>query len=75
MPANIVKTFAEKTGKSTKEIEKKWNEAKAIASKSYKETDPKYFPVVTTILKKMLKLEGLVDYNKYIKMIKLKNEE
>jgi len=59
MPNNIVKSFAKQSGKSTKEVEKLWKEAKGIASKEYpkvqKDSD-KYFKIVTGILKKMLKL-------------------
>jgi Zn ribbon nucleic-acid-binding protein len=54
MPANIVKSFAEKTGKSESEVEKLWDKAKASVDKP--ESDPSYYPNVTSILKKMLGL-------------------
>jgi uncharacterized protein YecE (DUF72 family) len=54
MPASVVKSFAEKTGKSEAEIEKKWEEAKAAAKKSYDEEDEAFYPVAVSILKDML---------------------
>lgn len=55
MPANIVKSFASKTGKSESEVEKLWDKAKAAVDKP--ESDPSYYPIVTSILKKMLGLK------------------
>jgi hypothetical protein len=54
MPASIIKTFAEKTGKTELEVEKKWDEAKFIVKKKIPETDKRYYPTVVSILKKML---------------------
>lgn len=57
MPASIVTSFAKKTGKSVAEVEKLWNEAKKSAKEQgRKETDPKFYNLVTGILKKMLKI-------------------
>ena len=51
---NSIKSFAEQTGKSVKEVEKMWNEAKVIADKEgYKDN----FAYITGILKKMLGLK------------------
>lgn len=58
MPSNIVKSFSKKTGKSEAEVEKLWQKAKQSAKKQgRKESDPKFYNLVTGILKKMLKLE------------------
>ncbi len=59
MPNNIIKSFAEKSGKSVKEVEKLWNKAKAIAKESdIPETDKdKFYSYVTGILKKMLSIK------------------
>lgn len=54
MPSNIVKSFADKTGKSVKEVEKLWGEAKKIALENNKETDPKFYGTVVAILKNKL---------------------
>lgn len=60
MPSNIVKSFAEKTGKSVAEVEDLWNQAKTSA-KEQGEGDN--FAYITGILKKMLKLnESFRDY-------------
>jgi hypothetical protein len=60
MPSNIVKTFAEKSGKSTDEVEKLWNKAKGVVSKGYpnvkKESD-KWYALVTGTLKQMVGLK------------------
>jgi len=57
MPAALVQTMADKTGKSVAEVEKLWDKAKEIASKEYKgvpEDSDRYYAVVVGILKKML---------------------
>lgn len=51
MPASQIKSFARKSGKSEKEIEKLWNKAKAAAAKQGK---AKNFAYITGTLKKML---------------------
>jgi hypothetical protein len=53
MPANIVKSFADKTGKSEAEVEKLWNKAKEIAADNGHKEDYEY---ITGILKKMLSI-------------------
>ena len=58
MPANIVKSFAMKSGKSEKEIERLWDKAISIAKEDgRKEDDENFYPFVVGILKKMLKME------------------
>lgn len=58
MPANIVKSFAEQTGKSEAEVEKLWKEAKAVAAEAGHEEEYDY---IVGILKKMLKLNEEVE--------------
>jgi hypothetical protein len=53
MPANTVKSFAEKTGKSVAEVEKLWDKAKEVASEA---GETENFAYITGILKKMLGL-------------------
>lgn len=55
--ASTVSSFAKKTGKSEAEVEKLWKEAKKAALKSTKESDPNFFGLVVTILKKKLRLD------------------
>ena len=59
MPSNIVKSFAKKTGKSEKEVERLWNKAKKIVSNEYnvKEGNDKFYALVTGVLKKELGLK------------------
>ncbi len=54
MPSSIVQSFALKTGKSIEEIEKKWEEAKAIVKKKTSESDKRFYPTVVSVLKNML---------------------
>jgi hypothetical protein len=58
MPANIVKTLADKSGESIERVEELWDKAKLIVKKEYnitKESD-KFYALVVGILKKMLKI-------------------
>lgn len=61
MPAPAIKDFAKKSGKSEKEVEKLWNDAKEIASdelgKKEKDFGDKEWSYVTGVLKKMLKIK------------------
>jgi hypothetical protein len=75
MPNNIVKSFADKTNKSVDEIEKLWDKAKIQAKEQgKKESDDTFYPYVTGILKKMLKLENkkILSYKNFLKEEKLK---
>lgn len=57
MPLAAIKSFAKKTGKSEAEIEKYWEEAKAIVDKEYnkKTESEKYYGTAMKILKNKLK--------------------
>lgn len=60
MPNNIVKTFAEKTGKGFQEVEKLWDKAKKIVEKEYPDVEKnseKFYQIVTGVLKNMLGIE------------------
>jgi hypothetical protein len=62
MPANIIKSFSEKSGKSTEEVEKLYKGAKNTVIKQYKltEEDEKFYPLVTGILKKMCNIKDSI---------------
>ena len=64
MPSNIVKSFAEKTGKSEAEIEKLWKKAKDIAKESGRDEDYAY---IVGILKKILNLNETMSFREFIK--------
>lgn len=60
MPAELVKSFAKKVGKSTKEVEKLWDKAKAIVAKEYPDVEKdtsQYYALVVGVLKKMVGLK------------------
>jgi hypothetical protein len=59
MPNNIVKSFADKTGKDESEVEKLWNKAEEIVKDEYniEPSVDKFYPLVTGVLKKMLKID------------------
>lgn len=64
MPNNIIKSFAEKTGKSISEVDKLWNKAVDIVKDEYKDVTPeseKFYKLTTGVLKKMLSLESYDD--------------
>ena len=57
MPSNIVDSYAKKTNKPKKEIERLWSKAKGIVEKQYPDVDPEssqYYALTVGILKKML---------------------
>jgi hypothetical protein len=54
MPNNIVKTLADKTGKSVEAVEDMWDKAKEEVLKHTHEGDKKFYPTVVFVLKKML---------------------
>jgi hypothetical protein len=74
MPSKVIKSFAKKSGKTEKAVEKLWDKAKTVVGKEYKKVKPdsdKFYALTTGVLKKMLKLnedQKLFDvlYNSYI---------
>lgn len=56
MPNAVVQSFAQKSGKTTAEVETLWKKAEAITNQSDVAVDDKYAYLVG-VLKKMLKLE------------------
>lgn len=65
MPANIVKSFADKSGKSIQEVEKLWNKAKAVAAD---EGQKENYAFITGILKKMLGLNESETFKEFLIM-------
>lgn len=66
MPSSVVKSFADKTGKSEAEVEKLWDKAKKIADEKsdLEKNSDSYFAYVTGILKKMLSIKENTDMTK-----------
>ena len=61
MPNAMIKSFSKKTGKSVKDIEKLWDQAKEIVKNEYKgkvkPDTPQFYALVVSILKKQLKIK------------------
>ena len=76
MPANIIKSYAKKTGKSEAELEKYWNESKEAAKdqKGKGKGEDAYYGTVMTIFKAKLKKhaglsEGCMKFSEYVGLI------
>lgn len=70
MPNDVIKSFAKRSGKSVEEVEKMWKQAKAEAQSQVKAGKVKqdaFYAYATGIVKKMLKLEGVLTYLPTIK--------
>lgn len=62
MPQALVKTYAKKTGKSEKEVEDLYTQAKKIVKKQYSigEEDESFYPLVIGTLKKSLGIKDSI---------------
>lgn len=58
MPNSVMKSFAEKTGKKTKTVEKLWKKCEKIVKKEYDidEKSERFYPLVVGCLKNLLGL-------------------
>ena len=54
MPSNVVKSFADKTGKTVKEVEKYWDKAEEIAKEKFSPDSKQFYAYLVGTLKKML---------------------
>ena len=61
MPSSLIKSFAEKSGKSVPAVGKIWDEVKKSVKDiyDYKEGTPRFYQAVTGILKKRLQLDEI----------------
>jgi hypothetical protein len=58
MPSGLISSFASKSGKSTSEVEKLWDKAKAAAEKQLGvSSGDNFYRLTTGILKRMLKID------------------
>jgi hypothetical protein len=57
MPVPMLKTFAEKSGKSVSEVESIWDEAKSAARKKFKKEDGHFWAYVNATVQKQLGLK------------------
>ncbi len=68
MSNNIIKSFAEKTGKTEKAVEKLWDKSKLIAKKAGHEEDYDY---IVGILKNMLNINEKQTFREFLNTIDL----
>lgn len=67
MPNNIIKSFAERSGKPIKDVERLWDKAKEIAKTEVHQEEYDY---IVGVLKKMLSLnEGSYDFREYLRSL------
>lgn len=57
MPNAVVKSYAEKTGKSVEHVERWWEEAKEEAKKKFKKKGPRFWAYVNGIVKRRAGLD------------------
>lgn len=56
MPSSVIKSFADKAGRSIPEVEKYWDESKSEAAKKFSEDDPKFWAYVNAVTQRKLGL-------------------
>ena len=66
MPNNVVKSFADKTGKSVENIEGIWKETEDQVKKEYPDKEDIY-GIVTSIVKKKIGLRESIDIKNKIR--------
>ncbi len=67
MPTPLLKSLADKSGKSINLIEKMWNKIKNGLLKTYKESDSKFYPILVSIIKKKLNIsEGIISFKEFL---------
>lgn len=76
MPNAVVKSYAEKTGKSVEHVERWWKEAEEQAKKKFKKKSPRYWAYVNGIVKRRAGLDEALTFKELIEnMALLENEE
>jgi hypothetical protein len=66
MPNNVVKSYAEKTGKSVDHVEKWWAEAEDEAKKKFKKKSPRFWAYVNGIVKRRAGLAENLSFKDFI---------
>lgn len=71
MPSSVVKSFAQKSGKSVAEVEKIWNDSKTEASghKVFKGYNPNFWAYVTAIVKKKLGIKESLKFSEFSQIL------
>lgn len=68
MPNAVVKSYAEKTGKSAEHIEGWWKEAEEQAKKKFKKRGPKFWAYVNGIVKRRAGLSEETSFKEFLKL-------
>ena len=66
MPSNVVKSYAEKSGKSESEVDAIWNEVKKQAKEKFKEEDSHFWAYVNAVTKKKCGIKEGISFKEYI---------
>lgn len=69
MPNAVVKSYAEKSGKSPEEIEKWWKEAEEESKKKFPKKGPHYWAYVNGIVKKRAKIKENVGFKDWLEVL------
>lgn len=54
MPATVIKSFAKKSGKTEKEVDKIWNDTKEEVKQKFKNESPAFWAYVNTTVQRKL---------------------
>lgn len=71
MPNSVVKSYAEKIGKSEDQVEAWWEEAKVEALKKFKKKGPRFWAYVNGIVKRRAGLTEATTFKEYLILEKL----
>ncbi len=70
MPAAQLKSFAEKSGKSIKELEGYWDEAKKAAARhGFKTEDPSFWAYVSAIVQRRAGLREAISFKEFAQLV------
>lgn len=64
MPNKVLKNYAKESGKSLKEVEEAWEQAKKESSKFHKEQDEQYWGYVNLRTRQIIGLENIKNKKK-----------
>jgi len=75
MPNAVVKSYAEKSGKSAEHIEGYWKDAEEQAKKKFKKKSPRYWAYVNGIVKRRAGLSEELTFKELLENIKLLDQQ
>lgn len=66
MPNALIKSYAEKTGKSVDTVEGYWEEAKESAKEKFGKVSPKFYAYANAIVQKRLGIHEAVSFKQFL---------